>query len=92
VTSIKSFCYAALLSAPDRLPALLNLLPDERSQALGQERNGLRGIPEAELRSAWAKGREEEGRQRWRDANGQIGSSFKLFSPRLQSWFLQSLY
>jgi hypothetical protein len=92
VTSAKSFCYAALLNAPDRLTGLLNLLPEETSQALERERSGLRGIPQAELRSTWAKACEQERRQRWRDAAGQMGSSFKLFSPRLQSWFLRSLY
>jgi hypothetical protein len=92
MTGAKSFCYTALLNAPDRLTGLLNLLPDERSRAIEQASNNLRSRPDAELRNAWVKGREQEARQRWCDATGQMGSSFRLFSPGLQSWFLRSLY
>jgi hypothetical protein len=91
MTSTESFCYATLLDAPDRLSGLLNLLPDEKRGAVEQICNSLRGTPEAELRRAWAKGREQERRQRWHDAGGQMGARFKLSSPRLQCWLLQSL-
>ena len=90
LSSVESFCYAALLKNPKTLAAQLALLTDERRSKIGALINELRVLPEADRRRRWQGLRRAEAEAKTRDCLEQYGAGFRTFSPRLKIWLCQA--
>ena len=89
MTSTESFCYLALLKAPNRVSRQLNFLTEARRHEIKSVLNELRDATESELRSGWRKSREQEARQHLEITAKQTGLPISKFSAGLQRWFFQ---
>ena len=91
MTSAESFCYVALIKAPQRTSEQLNLLFGTRRSEIQCVLNELHGLAESELRRRGVIAREEE-RKGDREVNGnRTDLPFHRLSPGLQRWFSHCL-